>query len=274
MGASNIFRKASSASLAICLLCASLPAPRAGAIVPADAPLIRFAAEDWPPFITQALPAEGLSGAMLAAVFERIGYRVKVDYFPWKRTMQIGLGDPAYAGLLPVWRTAEREKLCHFSVPVGNTQSVLAYLKDDGWRFDSLSELKSVKIGTVAGYANGEQFEAMAARGELTTEEGLNDSTNLKKLLVGRFRVMVVERHVLQQLLAGRAIGKAERERVVINDTVFKERPVHVCFKRSAQGLLQQKQFNDAAREIDLARFERDYWKRLDQLLAAGAPSS
>ena len=48
---------------------------------------------------------------------------------------------------------------------------------------------------------------------------------------------------------------------------------MHVCFKRDADGALQQKRFNEAAREVDMARLERDYWKRLDQALAS-APAA
>ena len=239
----------------------------------ASSRIVRFAAEDWPPFITRSLPADGMSGAMVSAVFERLGYAVKYEYFPWKRAMQFGLASPRYAGLLAVWRTPEREKLCHFSVPVGNTQGVLAYLKEDGAPGASLADLGKLRIGTVAGYANGEQFDGMVARGELKTEEGLNDATNLKKLLIKRYRVIVIERHVLQHLLMGRNFSKAERERIGIIESVFKERPVHVCFQRDAQGALWQKRFNEAARDVDTARLERDYWKRLDQSLAT-APSS
>lgn len=235
--------------------------------------IVRFAAEDWPPFISRSLPADGMSGAMVSAIFERLGYAVKYEYFPWKRAMQFGLASPRYAGLLAVWRTPEREKLCHFSVPVGTTQGVLAYLKEDGAPGASLADLGKLRIGTVAGYANGEQFDGMVARGELKTEEGLNDATNLKKLLIKRYRVIVIERHVLQHLLMGRNFSKAERERIGIIESVFKERPVHVCFQRDAQGALWQKRFNEAARDVDTARLERDYWKRLDQSLAT-APSS
>ncbi|MDN2673799.1 transporter substrate-binding domain-containing protein [Janthinobacterium sp. SUN026] len=239
----------------------------------ASSRIVRFAAEDWPPFISRSLPADGMSGAMVSAVFERLGYTVKYDYFPWKRAMQFGLASSRYAGFLAVWRTPEREKLCHFSVPVGNTQGVLAYLKEDGVPGASLADLGKLRIGTVAGYSNGEQFDGMVARGELKTEEGLNDATNLKKLFIKRYRVIVIERHVLQHLLMGRNFSKAERERIAVIDTVFKERPVHVCFQRDAGGAAWQKRFNEAARDIDTARLERDYWKRLDQSLAT-APAT
>lgn len=235
--------------------------------------IVRFAAEDWPPFISASLPADGVSGAMVSAIFERLGQVVKYDYFPWKRAMQFGIASPRYAGFLAVWRTPEREKMCHFSVPVGNTQSVLAYLKEDGVPGATLAELGKLRIGTVAGYSNGEQFDGMVARGELKTEEGLNDATNVKKLLIKRYRVIVIERHVLQHLLMGRGYSKAERERIGTVDTLFRERPVHLCFQRTADGAAQQKRFNEAARDVDTARLERDYWKRLDQSLATAPPA-
>lgn len=232
--------------------------------VPASTPHpIRFAAEDWPPFVSPSLPGEGLSGSMVRFAFARAGYGLQVDYFPWKRTMQSGLHDPAYAGFMAVWRTPEREKLCHFSAPIGTTQTVLAHLKDGPPQASSLAQLKGIKIGTVAGYSNGEQFDTLVQRGELTVEEGVNDEINLKKLLSKRFPVIVVEKHVLRHLLLSSRFSPAERARLTITEHLFKERPVYLCFRRTPEGLLQQQKFNDAAREIDMARLERDYWKRV-----------
>lgn len=230
----------------------------------APAASVRFAAEDWPPFITPSLPGHGLSGTLVGAVYEKLGQSAQVEYFPWKRTMEFGLHHPRYAGFMAVWRTPEREKLCHFSAPIGNTLTVLVYLKDAPLHAASLAELAGMRVGTVAGYSNGEQFDGMAKLGQLRAEEGVNDEINLRKLLSRRFPAIVVEKHVLHHLLykSGR-FTKAERERIAFNEQPFKERAVHICFKRTAEGLAQQKAYNEAAREIDLAKFERDYWRRI-----------
>lgn len=245
-------------ALAACLALA-VPA-RAGDLAP-----VRFAAEDWPPFVTASMPNNGLSGALVGAVFKRIGYAVHIDYFPWKRTMELGLNSPRYAGFMAVWRTQEREKVCHFSHSIGSTQTVLAYLKEAPVQAAAVAELRGLRVGTVAGYANGEQFDAMAKAGELKTEEGVNDETNLRKLLIRRFPVIVIERRVLRHLLAGGRFSKAERERIGFSDKLFKERPVHLCFKRSGEGFKLQQAFNEAAREFDLLRIERDYWRRIGE---------
>jgi polar amino acid transport system substrate-binding protein len=248
-------------ALAACLALAALAAPaRAGELAP-----VRLAAEDWPPFVSASMPNNGLSGALVGAVLERIGYAVHIDYFPWKRAMELGLNSPRYAGFLAVWRTPEREKVCHFSHSIGSTQTVLAYLKEAPVQAAAIADLRGLRVGTVAGYANGEQFDAMAKDGELRTEEGVNDETNLRKLLMRRFPAIVIERRVLRHLLAGGHFGKAERERIGFSDKLFKERAVHVCFKRSGEGAKLQQAFNDAVRDFDLLRIERDYWRRIGE---------
>lgn len=248
---------------AFCLLAAAWPAiaPAAPAASAAPAAPVRFAAEEWPPFVSSALPDNGLSGAFLGAVFARAGLAAHIDYYPWKRAMELGLNHPRYAGLLPVWRTPEREKLCHFSSSVGSTVTVLAFLKEAPVQAAALAELQSVRMGTVAGYSNGEQFDALVRDGRLKVEEGVSDEINLRKLLTRRFPAIVIEKHVLRHLLAG--YSKAERSRVAFSEQLFRERPVYVCFKRTEEGLKLQKAFNEAAREFDLARIERDYWRRL-----------
>lgn len=241
--------------------------PAAGGVAPGREPArtIHFAAEDWPPFVTATLADNGWSGTVMAAVYRQLGYRTSVQYFPWKRAMELGLHDARYAGFAPVWRTPEREKLCHFSAPIGQTQTVLAYLKTAPLRPGSVAELRHLRIGSVAGYAYDGALEAMAARGQLTLEAGVNDQTNLRKLLIGRYPVIVIEKHVLRHLLASKAFSAQERRRIGYSDSVFQERPVYVCFKRDAQGRAQQRAFNEAARQLDLDKIERDYWRRIGE---------
>ncbi len=243
-----------------CVLCLLLA--RQGVV--AAAPAVRLASDEWPPYVTTSLPDNGLSGAYVNAVFARLGSSVAIDYFPWKRTMEVGLNDPRYAGLMAVWRTPQRDLLCHFSAPIGTTLNVLAYLKDAPVAPSSLRELRDAQVGTVAGYSNGEEFDSLVRRGLLHVQEGVNDETNLRKLLSKRFDAMVIEKRVLRQLLAGTHFTRAERERVAFAENLFRERTVHLCFQRTPAGQAQQRAFNDAAHEVDLQKFERDYLRRLD----------
>lgn len=247
-------------------LCLLLAAP-AGAASGAQ-PELRFASNEWPPFVSSTLPANGMAGALLTSVYERMGTTAHIDYFPWKRTMELGIHDARYAGFLAVWRTPEREKVCHFSNSIGNTVTVLAYLKEAPVQPATLAELQGFRIGVVAGYSNGEQFDAMAAAGVLHTEEAYSDELNLRKLLTKRFPVMVIEKRVLRHLLSSDRFTREERERIGFVEGLFRERSIHICFKRTAQGLAQQRAFNDAVRDVDLQKAERDYWRRIGVELA------
>jgi polar amino acid transport system substrate-binding protein len=229
------------------------------------APPLRLAAEEWPPYVTASLPDDGMSTAYTAAVLAKSATPLQVEYFPWKRTMELGLHDPRYAGFLAVWRTPERDRLCHFSTSVGNTLTVLAYLKEAPLAASSLADLKGQRIGTVAGYANGAEFDALVHAGSIATEEAVSDEINLRKLLTRRFPAMLIERRVLRHLLSSPRFTRAERDRIGVLDQLFRERSVHVCFQRTEQGLARQRAFDAAAREIDLARFERDYLRRIGE---------
>jgi len=231
----------------------------------AETPTLRFATEEWPPFFSSTLPGNGLTGTLLEAVVARMGYAVQIDYFPWKRAMEFGLHNPRYAGAVAMFRTPEREKLCHFSNPVGSRQTVLAYLKDHPIEAASLRDLQGVRLGTVGGYSYGEQFDALASSGVLTTEAGTSDETNLRKLLHRRFSAIVIEKRMLSYLLVRSQYPAATQARIGVADHIFSERSVHVCFQRTEEGLKQQQAFDKSARSVDLAGLENNYWRRLDE---------
>ncbi|SEO51546.1 amino acid ABC transporter substrate-binding protein, PAAT family [Duganella sp. CF517] len=233
---------------------------------------LRFATEEWPPFFSSSLPGNGLTGTLIGAVATRMGLATRIDYFPWKRAMEVGLHDVGYAGVVALIRNPEREKICYFSSAVGSRQTVLAYLKDKPVTPAALTELQAVRIGTVGGYSYGEPFDALARGGTLTIEAAISDEINLRKLFARRFGAIVIEKRMLRYLLAAERYTPADRARVGIADHLFPTRSVHVCFQHTRQGLEQQQAFDQAARAVDLSRIERDYWRGLR--VASGEPTT
>jgi len=211
------------------------------------------------------LPEDGLASAVVSAVLRREGGEARFDYFPWKRTVAAGAADPAYAGYLPTWRSTERDKSCYFSTAIASTNTVFATLRDDPLQVRSLGDLKGIPIGVVAGYANGDDFDDLVVRGALLLDEGLSDDINIRKLLAGRIRVVVIEKHVLRHLLAAGEFSPADRERVLIAEHLVRDRPVYICFKHTTLGWTQRRQFDEAAKTLDLPRLERDYLKRIGE---------
>ena len=229
----------------------------------AEPPALRFATEEWPPFFSHSLPGNGLTGTLIGAVATRMGLATRIDYFPWKRAMEVGLHDTGYAGVVALIRNPEREKACYFSSAVGSRQTVLAYLKDKPVTPGALTELKPVRLGTVGGYSYGEPFDALARNGELSIEPAISDEINVRKLLARRFGAIVIEKRMLRYLLAAERYSAADRARVGVADHLFPTRSVHICFQHTRQGLQQQQAFDQAARDVDLSKIERDYWRDL-----------
>ena len=229
----------------------------------AEPPVMRFATEEWPPFFSRTLPENGLTGALIGAVVRRMGYEIQIDYFPWKRAMEVGLHDRDYAGAVALIRNPEREKVCHFSSAIGSRQTVLAYLKDKPVAAGALKDLETVRIGTVGGYSYGEQFDSLARAGVLTAEPAISVEINVRKLLARRFSAIVIEKRILRYLLAAERYTQGERDRIETADHLFSTRSVHVCFQHTAQGLIHQRAFDQAARDVDLSRIERDYWREM-----------
>jgi len=229
----------------------------------AEPPALRFATEEWPPFFSRSLPGNGLTGTLIGAVAARMGHAARIDYFPWKRAMEVGLHDRQYDGVVALIRNPEREKICYFSSAVGSRQTVLAYLKDKPVTPGALTQLHALRIGTVGGYSYGEQFDELARTGVVTVEPAISDEINVRKLLARRFSAIVIEKRMLRYLLAAERYTPADRERVGVADNLFPTRSVHVCFQHTRKGLQQQLAFDQAAREVDLSRLERDYWRDL-----------
>lgn len=244
----------------------------AGLLQPAQArtPVMHLASLEWLPYVGQALPQDGMSAAIARAVAARAGYGIRINYFPWKRAMQVGGGDPDFAGYFPAYHTAERARDCHFSAPMGHSTVGLAVRVAEPLHWRTLDDLAKDKLGVVLGYSNGEAFDAMVKQGKLSVDASVSDTINLKKLLAGRVRAVVIDKAVLRYLLSTEPTLSAQRARVTFDDHPLAELTLHVCFQRTAAGKKMQQAYDAALLEIDIAKIETDYFERLAR--TTGAP--
>lgn len=237
----------------------------AGALQPALAapPTLHLASLEWLPYTGHALPEGGMSAAVAKAVAARFGYAIKVEYLPWKRAMQEGGGDPDFAGYFPAYYTPERARQCHFSAPMGRSTIGFAVRADEPLHWRTLSDLAQNKLGVVLGYSNGEAFDALVAQGKLSIDLSVSDTINLKKLLAGRVRAVVIDKAVLRYLLSSDPSLSAQRERVAFDDHPLAELTLHVCFQRTALGHKMQQSFDAALLGTDIPKIENQYFEQL-----------
>lgn len=227
---------------------------------------IRLASLEWLPYVGPGLEQNGLSMAIATAAAKQFGYVVKIDYFSWNRAMQVGQEDDRFSGYFPAYYTEERARRCHFSAPMGHSTVGLAYLKANPLQWNTSTDLIGMRIGVVAGYSNGAEFDALVKQGKLTIDPSPGDLFNLKKLLAGRVRAVVIDKSVLRYLLLSDPDLIKEQDRIEFHENVLAKLSLHVCFKRTPAGLELQQAFDEALKKMRLDEIEDAYFKKLEDM--------
>ena len=92
------------------------------------------------------------------------------------------------------------------------------------------------RIGTVAGYINTPEFDALVARKTLVIDEAQNDIANLKKLLRGRIELAVIDPVLYRYLLRHDPEIKALSWRLRMVSRLLGQMQLVACFRRDAEG--------------------------------------
>lgn len=255
---------AMSGMLALSLAGPSVQAAVTAAETATSGHTLRLASLEWLPYVGPQLTDNGVAGVIAASVARQFGYDVRIDYFPWKRAMQVGGEDAAFAGYFPAYYTEERARNCWFSQPMARSTLGLAYLRNAPLHWEHLADLEGMRIGVVAGYSNGREFDDLVKAGRLQIDPSPGDAFNLKKLLAGRVRVAVVDRMVMRYLLLTDPELKPERERFAFHETPLAELTLHVCFQRTPAGQRLQEEFDAALKRVDIDKIENAYFQQFE----------
>lgn len=225
---------------------------------------IHLASLEWLPYVGTNLLQGGLSSVVASTAAKQFGYSVKIDYFPWKRAMQVGGEDPDYSGYFPAYYTEERARNCYFSAPMGNSTVGLVYVKDRPLQWHTVTDLIGKRIGVVAGYSNGGEFDELVKQRKLHVDASFGDIYNLKKLLASRVDAVVIDKSVFRYLLLIDPELSKERAQLIFHDTVLAELSLHICFQRTPSGLKQQQAFDAALKHMDIKKIENAYFTEIE----------
>jgi polar amino acid transport system substrate-binding protein len=147
---------------------------------------ITVATGEFPPWTTESARYDGFVNRVVAAAFARGGIAVKFIYMPWKRAeaeTKLGRYDAS-----AVWfANPGSESDFVLSDPISQHKEVFFYLKSKPFpRWETLSDLRGLKLGATLGYTYTGEFWAMAQAGTLHVDVAGRDVLNLKKVLAGR----------------------------------------------------------------------------------------
>jgi len=138
---------------------------------------------DFPPyeFNHQGKP-DGILVSIVEMLFEKFNIPLELKYLPFKRAYE-SAKKGNIDGLFNFYKTKHRQNYFDYSEAVIKNPLVFFVRKDSNITFNTLNDLKGLKIGVINGYTYGEEFDESQL---FIIDKGSNShKSNFKKLLFG-----------------------------------------------------------------------------------------
>lgn len=214
---------------------------------------VRLSSLEWPPYAGADLPAQGASAAVAKAAFAAMGYRLEIDFLPWSRAILLARhAGSGYAGYFPEYYSASLAPEFVLSAPIGQSPLGFAEHRQAPKIWTTLADLQHTPIGTVHNYINTDEFDQRVAAGQLQVEVAEDDLSNLRKLSQKQIPLIVIDRHVMNYLLARTPELAGDAESLQFNARLLALRQLYICFRNDAQGQALAKIFNSGLAKIDV----------------------
>lgn len=200
--------------------------------VVADA--LHLTSGEWPPFHGAALPNQGVASRIVTEAFALEGVEVHWEFLPWARSMQLAeLGQRAGTA---VWRrNAERERQFFISDPILKTQTHLFHRKAFDFDWQTVDDLRGVRLGATRGYFYGKAFHRAEKAGALNIRRINSDEVALRQLLAGRIDAFPIAKTVALDLLA-QHFTAAERAQLSFHPRALSRHNQHLLLSRQVAG--------------------------------------
>jgi polar amino acid transport system substrate-binding protein len=224
--------------------------------------VVRLSTLDWPPYTGKDLPLGGATADVIRAAFEKVGYEIEVEYRPWKRAIDMAAkGADDVIAYFPGYHCRHREGFVG-SEPIGNGPLGFAEHADEPITWASLDDIgdQQLKIGTVLGYANTDEFDTKVGTGYILAVPSNDDLTNLKKLMRMRIDAVVIDKLVLEYLKATEASLKNNADKLQFNAKPLEDKTLYLCFRNDEEGRTLKHIFNAGLEQIDPEKIVDDYF--------------
>lgn len=226
-----------------------------------QAETVQLTSLEWPPYTGSELPQQGASMAVVDAAFDAMGHDLEVRFLPWQRAVDQARESDAIAGYFPEYYAESLEEDFIFSDSIGTGPLGLVERTDNPIEWSSLEDLTDHTIGTVSGYVNTAEFDAMAESGDINVQPVTGDATNLRKVAGGRIPLAVIDSNVFDYLVSDELShleGKLQ-----MNNKLLEQKELYIAFARNDQGERLAGIFNKGLEKIDQEQIMKDALKRI-----------
>ncbi|MCP4020613.1 MAG: amino acid ABC transporter substrate-binding protein [Desulfobacteraceae bacterium] len=150
--------------------------------------IINITNGEWEPYLSEYSYKYGFASHIVSEAFEFEGIKVEWGFFPWKRSYVLAKSGKWDASA--VWWPSNKAKVDFLvSVPVVYTSFVFYHLKSHTFQWESIKNLKGLRIGFTRGYHYGKEFMTAVENGEIDVEVMTTDEQNFKRLLLGQIQI-------------------------------------------------------------------------------------
>lgn len=223
-----------------------------GSVAAAELEVV-LSGQDYPPYVSQTLPGNGVLARVVSRAFQLENVRVRYLFYPNNRALQ-SARNGTVDGSLGWEKTPERLRDLRYSDTVMSLRMVFFQRADDRIVWHALPDLARYRIGVTIGNTYSQPFAQLQQAGVLHVESSADDLSNLRKLLARHIDLFPIEAEVGRMLLA-QNFSPADQRRLVAQPTAFWTAGMHVVIWRG----------NPRAAEL-VARFNRG----LKRLRASG----
>ncbi|MCP4020327.1 MAG: amino acid ABC transporter substrate-binding protein [Desulfobacteraceae bacterium] len=155
---------------------------------------------EWKPFHSKNLKHYGVASHIVTEAFALMKVKVKYKFFPWKRAL-LTAKEGKIDGVIPWARTPETIKYFILSEEVYAGRWVFFHLKKYPFAWETLEDLKGIKIGGVLGSLYGEEFIAAEKAGIIKVHRIPRDTQLFPMLLLERIQIFPQDLNVGYEML-------------------------------------------------------------------------
>lgn len=195
---------------------------------------VRLTNGEWPPYLGQSLPHHGVASRIVTEAFALQGITVRWEFHPWARSLR--MAEQGARDGSAVWLySPEREQRFYISEPVVESGYYLFHRRNQPFDWNSLEDLRGLRIAGVRGYDYGEDFQQAEAAGKFDIQRLTGDEQGLRQLLAGRADLAPLDKVVAFDLLYQK-FSAQERRLLSFHPQPLRSDSLHLLLSREVAG--------------------------------------
>ncbi|MGO2372574.1 transporter substrate-binding domain-containing protein [Pseudoalteromonas sp. KG3] len=157
-----------------------------------DTKSIAISAGEWPPFLSESLPYQGVAAHLIKDIFNEAGIQVHFTFLPWGRAYH-DTYNGKYAATAVWMHSKERVNNYNYSDALLSEKFVFFYKKDNHFEWHNFNDLRGLIIGGGLSYSYGPKFDKAVAEGIFDLSQVSSTEQNFRRLSAGRIDAFAEE---------------------------------------------------------------------------------